>query len=465
MLESQRTIAKSASLSGAGLHTGNKVKVTFLPADPDTGVQFRRTDIDGCPLIPADIDHVVDNFRDTTLGIGDVHIRQVEHVLAALYGLQIDNVLVELNSNEPPVGDGSAQPFVNVLLEAGIVEQDAPRDYLEIDETITYSDKEKGIDMVVFPSDELRMTFMVDYQNPALGTQYTSMYSLKDEFVSEFASARTFCFLHEVEALHDQGLIQGGNLDNAVVIVDRQLTNDELKTLASRFDLKEDVVLGDNGILGGKELRYYNEPVRHKVLDLIGDLALLGVPLKAHVMAARSGHAAHVELVKKIQQIYKKKKISKKYQKQKAQQGVFLDSLAIERILPHRYPFLLVDRILDLVPKERVIGLKNVTFNEPFFPGHFPGHPIMPGVLIVEAMAQTGAVLLLDAIENPEEKVAYFMAIEKVRFRKPVLPGDQLIMELELARYRPSSCKMMGRTYVGDDLVCEAEFMAAIVDK
>ena len=465
MIENQRTIAKSVSLSGVGLHTGNKTTITFKPAEPNSGVRFIRTDVENCPEILADIDHVVDNFRDTAIGIGDIVIRQVEHVLAALYGLQVDNVIVELDANEPPVGDGSAMPFVNVLQGAGFVEQDAARDYLVIDETIPYSDPDRGIDIVVFPSDEFRITFMVDYQNPALGTQYTSMYSLTDEFVDEFAPARTFCFLNEIEQLHDQGLIQGGNLDNAVVIVDRQLNEDELKSLADRFGIEEKVVLGTNGVLGGKELRYINEPVRHKSLDLIGDLALLGVPLKAHVVAARSGHAAHVELVKEIRKVYKKKIISQKYQRNGSKKGVVLDITAIEKILPHRYPFLLVDRIVDLTPSERVVGIKNVTYNEPHFTGHFPGHPIMPGVLIIEAMAQTGAVLLLDTLEDPETKIAYFMAIDNVRFRKPVLPGDQLTMVVELLRYRVTSCKMTGKAYVGESLVAEADFMCAIVDR
>jgi UDP-3-O-[3-hydroxymyristoyl] N-acetylglucosamine deacetylase/3-hydroxyacyl-[acyl-carrier-protein] dehydratase len=465
MLKNQRTIAKPVSLSGVGLHTGHKTTITFKPSDPNEGIRFLRTDEENCPEIPADIEHVVDNFRDTTLGVGKIHIRQVEHVLAAIYGMEIDNVLVEVDSNEPPVGDGSAKPFVEILQKAGYKDQDSPRDYLEIEETITYSDKKNGVDMVVFPSDELQITFMVDYQNPALGTQYTVMYSLSEEFIREFAPARTFCFLHEVEELHDQGLIQGGNLDNAVVIVDRQLSEEELKNLAVRFNLNEEVVLGTNGILGGRKLRFYNEPVRHKTLDLIGDLALLGVPLKAHVMAARSGHATHVELVKEIRKVYKKKQITSKYQVRPAKKGTFLDIQAIEKILPHRYPFLLVDKIIDLIPKERVIGVKNISYNEPFFRGHFPGHPIMPGVLIVEGMAQTGAILLLDAYDDPEKKIAYFMGMDQVRFRKPVYPGDQLQMEVELLRYRPSSCKMGGKAFVSGELVCEAEFMVAIIDR
>ena len=465
MMKNQRTIVRPVSMSGVGLHTGNKTTVTFKPAEPNTGIRFLRTDCENAVEIPADIEHVVDNFRDTTLGIGSVQIRQVEHVLAAVYGLEIDNILVEINGNEPPVGDGSAMPFVKILQKAGFAEQNSPRDTLEIAETIVYADKENGIDMVVFPSDDFRITFMVDYQNPSLGTQYTSMYSLTEEFVREFAPARTFCFLHEVEELYDQGLIQGGNLDNAIVIVDRQLSKAELNGLVKKFRLKGDVSIGSNGILGGKELRFYNEPVRHKTLDLIGDLALLGVPLQAHVMAARSGHAAHVELVKKIRKVYKKKQITSKYQTRPAKKGVFLDIQAIEKILPHRYPFLLVDRILDLVPKERVIGVKNVTANEPFFQGHFPGHPIMPGVLIIEAMAQTGAILLLDTLGNPEKKLAFFTGMENVRFRKPVVPGDQLQMEIEMIRCRPTSFKMTGKAFVSGELVCEAEFMAAIVDR
>ncbi len=466
MLELQRTIAKPVSISGTGLHTGSKTTVTFKPAPVNTGVRFKRIDIDHGPEIPADIDHVVDNSRDTTIGIGDVHIRQVEHVLAALYGLQIDNCIVEVDGNEPPVGDGSAMPFVDILEKAGFEEQNEPKEFLVIEETIPYSDPEKGIDIVVFPSDELRITFMVDYKNPALGTQYTSMYSLTDEFVEEFAPARTFCFLHEVEVLHDQGLIQGGDLENAVVIVDRDLTDDELQALAKRFNLNhEDVVLGTNGILGDKELRFYNEPVRHKALDLLGDLALLGVPLKAHVIAARSGHAAHVALVKEIRKIYKKKQLTSRFQTTKAHQGALLDINAIQKILPHRYPILLVDKIVDLVPGERVVGIKNVTMNEPFFQGHFPGHPIMPGVLIVEAMAQTGSILILDSMEKPEEKVAYFMGIDGVKFRKPVLPGDTLQLVIELLRLRKNTCRMMGRAYVENELVCEAEMMAMIVDR
>jgi UDP-3-O-[3-hydroxymyristoyl] N-acetylglucosamine deacetylase/3-hydroxyacyl-[acyl-carrier-protein] dehydratase len=462
MLKNQQTIKEPVSYSGVGLHTGNKTKITFEPAPANTGILFKRADIPDSPPIPADVDHVIDISRGTTIGIGEVKIHTVEHVLASISGLEIDNIICNVHGNEPPVGDGSALPFVEVLLKAGFVEQDSPRDYLIIDRTIAYSDPGRGIDIVVFPSDEFRITFMVDYKNPALGTQYTSMYSLHEEFATEFAAARTFCFLHEVEELWKQGLIKGGDIDNAVVIIDRDMDAQELNDLRKMFGIDSQVNLSTNGILNGKELRYPNEPVRHKALDLIGDLALLGVPLKAHIMAARSGHGANAELVKLIRKEYKKKLIRSKYQIR--ENNVVLDSTAITKILPHRYPFLLVDRILDLVPLEYVVGIKNVTVNEPFFQGHFPGKPIMPGVLIVEAMAQVGGIMLLNTESDPSKKLVYFTGIDNVRFRKTVVPGDALRYEVEMGAFRRSMCKMYGRAYVEDELVCEAELMAAIVD-
>lgn len=465
MFKNQQTITKEMEYSGVGLHTGNQTTVTFKPAPVNTGVRFKRTDIDNSSEIFADIEHVIDISRGTTIGDGNIKIHTVEHLLAAISGLEIDNLLVEIHGNEPPVGDGSALPFVEVLLKAGIVEQDSPKDYLIIDKTITYRNPDKDIDIVVFPSDEFRITFMIDYKNPALGTQYTSMYSLHDEFATEYAAARTFCFLSEVEELWKSGLVKGGNLDNAVVIIDREMDKSELDDLRKLFGLGAEVNLGDNGILNGKKLRFYNEPVRHKALDLIGDLCLLGVPLKAHVMAARSGHEANVELVKIIRKEYKKKQIRSKYQGKTDGKGVFLDINAIHKILPHRYPFLLVDKIIDLVPQERVVGVKNVSVNEPFFQGHFPGRPIMPGVLIVEAMAQVGGILLLNTEVDPSSKLVYFTGIDNVRFRKLVVPGDALRFEVELVKNRRSMCKMAGRAYVSDELVCEAELMAAIVDR
>ncbi|NOZ60623.1 MAG: bifunctional UDP-3-O-[3-hydroxymyristoyl] N-acetylglucosamine deacetylase/3-hydroxyacyl-ACP dehydratase [Calditrichaeota bacterium] len=465
MLKNQRTIKKAVSISGVGLHTGNPATLTFKPASENSGIRFKRLDIENSPEILADIDHVVDISRGTTIGQNGVNVHTVEHVLAAIAGLEIDNILVELTNNEPPVGDGSAMPFVKILQEAGFERQSTPKNYIVIEKTIAYHDDDRKIDIVVVPSDQFRITFMVDYQNPALGTQYTSLYSLEDEFIKDFAPARTFCFLHEVEMLKEQGLIKGGNVDNAIVIIDRKIDESEFGRLKTLFNIPESVILGENGILDGKELRFVNEPVRHKALDLIGDLALLGAPLIGHIMAARSGHAANVELVKLLRKEFEKKKIVSKYQKRAAGKGVVLDINAIHKILPHRYPFLLVDKIIDLVPKERVVGIKNVTANEPFFMGHFPGHPVMPGVLIIESMAQVGGILLLDAEEDSSNKLVYFTGIDNVKFRKPVIPGDQLRFELDMVKYRRSICKMVGKGFVGENLVVEAELSAAVVDR
>ncbi len=465
MLKQQRTIKQPVSTSGIGLHTGNKSKLTFKPAPENSGIRFKRVDIENCPEILADIEHVVDISRGTSIGQNGVTIHTVEHVLAAVAGLEIDNILVELTNNEPPVGDGSALPFVEILEQAGFEEQSSPKDYIIIERTFAYHNDERKIDIVVVPSDQFRITFMVDYQNPALGTQYTSLYSLEDEFVSEFAPSRTFCFLHEVEMLKEHGLIKGGNVDNAIVILDRELDKSEFDRLKKLFKIPDTTILGENGILDGKELRFYNEPVRHKALDLIGDIALLGAPLIGHIMAARSGHAANVELVKMLRKEFEKQKIASKYQKRSPGKGVVLDINAIHQILPHRYPFLLVDKIVDLIPKEHVVGIKNVTANEPFFIGHFPGRPIMPGVLIIEAMAQVGGILLLNSEDDPSNKLVYFTGIDKVKFRKTVIPGDQLRFELDMVKFRQSICKMVGKGYVKDDLVCEAELSAAVVDR
>ncbi|MBL7093444.1 bifunctional UDP-3-O-[3-hydroxymyristoyl] N-acetylglucosamine deacetylase/3-hydroxyacyl-ACP dehydratase [candidate division KSB1 bacterium] len=465
MLKLQRTIKQPVSISGVGLHTGNETILTFKPAPENSGIRFKRTDVEDSPEIIADIDHVSDISRGTTINQNGTVIHTVEHVLAAIAGLEIDNILVELTGNEPPVGDGSAMPFVEILQQAGFEEQTSPKDYIVIEKTISYHDEDRKVDIVVVPSDQFRITFMVDYQNPALGTQYTSLYSLEDEFVSEFAPTRTFCFLHEVEALKEQGLIKGGNVENAIVILDRKIDKSEFGRLKKLFNIPDKTILGANGILDGKELRFDNEPVRHKALDLIGDLALLGAPLIGHIMAARSGHAANVELVKMLRKEFEKKKIVSKYQQHAAGKGVVLDINAIHKILPHRYPFLLVDKIIDFVPKERVVGIKNVTFNEHFFIGHFPGAPVMPGVLQIEAMAQVGGILMLDADQDTSNKLVFFTGIDKVKFRKPVVPGDQIRFELEMVRYRRSICKMAGKGYVGDELVVEAELSAAVVER
>ncbi|MCX6640102.1 MAG: bifunctional UDP-3-O-[3-hydroxymyristoyl] N-acetylglucosamine deacetylase/3-hydroxyacyl-ACP dehydratase [bacterium] len=464
MIKTQRTIKGSISYSGIGLHTGEPCSLTFHPAPEGHGIRFRRQDIPNSPIIPATIDHVVDISRGTILGIKDIRIHTVEHVMAALSGLEIDNVLIDLTAGEPPVGDGSAMPFVEAINTIGIEEQTAPKEYLEIEKTIIYHNEEKGIDLVVVPAPTFRITYMIDYRNPALGTQYTSLYDLQEEFVSEFASSRTFCFLSEVESLKEQGLIKGGNLENSVVILDREIDDSEFDRLKKMFNLNTDVIRGDNGILDGRKLRYYNEPVRHKLLDLIGDLALLGFPIKGHILAARAGHAAHVELVRMIRKEYEKNKIIRTYQGKSSKDFIF-DAAAITRILPHRYPFLLVDKIIDLSPGERVTGVKCVTYNEHFFQGHFPGYPIMPGVLIIEALGQAGGLLLLNSLEHPETKLVFFTGMDEVRFRKPVIPGDQLFLKIELEFFRRGICRMKGKAYVNDVVVAEAIMSAVVRDK
>lgn len=464
MIQTQRTIANPVSMSGIGLHTGTECTMTFKPAAENTGIRFVRVDLGGNPEIPAVAEHVVDVSRGTTIGIGEAKVHTVEHVLAAIVGLQIDNIIIELDGIEPPVGDGSALPYVEVLQKSGFVQQEAPKDYLVIDETVMYHNEEKQIDIVALPLDGYRITVMVDYQNPALGSQHTGLFDLEKEFVTEFAPARTFCFLSEVEALANQGLIRGGDLDNAVVIVDHNLNDKELKELGKKIGITENFVLGEQGILNNKQLRFKNEPVRHKLLDLMGDLALIGAPIKAQILAARPGHKANVEFAKQIRKLYQQKKLVKKFQFVK-KEGVVFDSNAIQRILPHRYPFLLVDKIIHLDMDKKVIGVKSVTVNEPFFIGHFPGQPIMPGVLILEAMAQTGGILLLNSFPNPEEKLVYFMQINNAKFRKPVVPGDQLFMEVELTQKKSKVVMMAARAYVNDVMVAEADFMAGIVDK
>jgi len=403
--------------------------------------------------------------RGTTIGINGVNVHTTEHVLAALYGLQIDNCSIEMSGPEPPVMDGSSLPFAEALLSAGIAKQDEPKNYLVIDETVEFHDTVNTVDIVALPLDSFRVTVMVDYKNPALGSQHSGLFDLEKEFLKDFAPSRTFCFLSEVETLANQGIIKGGDIDNAVVIVDKSMNNEELQSLAGKLDLEHDhLAIGENGILNNRALRFQNEPARHKLLDLLGDIALLGMPLRAQVLAARPGHASNVEFVKQLKKYADRNKLARQYQHEK-KAGVIFDINAIQNILPHRYPFLLIDKIVEFKLDEKIVSIKNVTMNEPFFQGHFPGNPVMPGVLIIEAMAQTGGIMMLNGTENIQEMLVYFMGIDKARFRKPVLPGDTLVIEAVMTNKRRSVCQFDAKAYVRGELVCEASLMATVMPK
>ena len=440
MKQKQATLAKEVSFSGVGLHSGARTTLVFKPAPANSGIKFVRSDLASKPEIGAQIANAVptgDYSRRTVLGCGDVTISTVEHVLAAVSGLGIDNLTIELDTAEPAESDGSSAPFVKVLKEAGIVEQDAWRKYIEVKSPIALT--ENGVQMVALPHDGLRISFTAHYDHPLIGTQYASFDVSQEVFETEIAPARTFSLLKDVEDLRSRGLIKGGSLENSIVIGDSEIMNEE-------------------------PLRFSDEFVRHKVLDLLGDLCLLGMPVKAHIISVKSGHASNIKLVKLLKDRFggPSNSLAGRHVRDVPSS---LSIEEIEEIMPHRYPFLLVDRILSLEEGKRVVGIKNVTINEPFFQGHFPGHPIMPAVLIIEAMAQVGGVLLLSMVENPKEKLVYFMAIDKAKFRKPVFPGDQLRFELEMLRLRMNTCKMKGKAFVGEDLVAEAELLSGLVDR
>ena len=463
-IKNQRTIAKKTSCVGTGLHTGVESKITFKPAVEDFGIRFKRMDVDGCPEIKADIDHVVDISRGTTIEENGVRIHTVEHALAACVGIGLDNVLIELSEKEPPVMDGSGIDFVEALLKSGVVKQNVPKNYLHIDEAVGYTDPARGVDIHIMPSDQFRVTFMLDYDYKSLGTQFTTMDEVEKNFASEIAPARTFCFLSEIEHLKEEGLIKGGNIDNAVVIVDKTIDEEEAKKLSDLFGIEKEISLGSNGTLGGTEFRFDNEPVRHKALDLIGDLALLGMPIQGHVIASKSGHAANVELVKEIKKVYKAKINRQRYPARVSPRAMF-DINSIIRLLPHRYPFVLVDRIVDITPGEKLTAYKNVSINEPFFQGHFPNQPVMPGVLVLEAMCQAGCFLVLNSVDNPMEKNMFFSSLSDSRFRHPIIPGDQLRLEMVLEKFRLGTALLVGKAYVEDKLVAEGKLKATVVDR
>ncbi|RYY23436.1 MAG: bifunctional UDP-3-O-[3-hydroxymyristoyl] N-acetylglucosamine deacetylase/3-hydroxyacyl-ACP dehydratase [Sphingobacteriaceae bacterium] len=457
----QRTIKADVSVSGTGLHTGEKVTLTFRPAPENHGFKFRRIDIDGQPVIDADVDNVTDTSRGTTITQNGASVNTVEHVLASLVGLELDNVLIDLDGPETPIMDGSSLQFIDALVEVGFVEQEADREYFSIPYNIHYSETDRKVDMVAMPLDDYRFTCMVDYNSPVLGSQHASISTIT-EFRREIASCRTFCFLHELEMLLKHNLIKGGDINNAIVVVDRDVNQEELQHLAKLFNRK-DIDVAPQGILNNIELRHQNEPARHKLLDMIGDLALVGVPLKGHIMAARPGHAANIAFAKKIKALIKKERSKKSFYIYDPNDKPVYDTVQIMNILPHRPPMLLIDRIMELT-KTHVVGIKAVTMNEPFFAGHFPGAPVMPGVLQIEAMAQTGGILVLNTVPDPENWLTLFLKIENARFKDKVLPGDTVVFQCDLlAPIRRGIAQMKGIGTVGRKVVVEAELMAQIV--
>lgn len=459
----QTTLKNSITVSGVGLHTGAVVNLTFSPAPVNHWYKFQRTDLEGQPIIEADCELVVDTSRGTTLEKNGARISTVEHALAALVGLEIDNVLLEIDGPEMPIMDGSSKPFVDALLSVGIVEQDAEREYFHIPVNVHYNDNQNHIEMVAMPLDDYRATVMVDYNSPVLGSQHATITNL-NEFEKEISSCRTFCFLHELEMMLNNNLIKGGDLNNAIVIVDRVVEDEEMERLAKVFN-KPKVEVRKEGILNNLELRFQNEPARHKLLDLLGDLALIGMPIKAQIMAARPGHASNVAFARKIKALIKKtrKKNNSDAPVYNPNVKALYEYKEISKFLPHKHPFLLVDKILEKTPTY-VIAIKNITGDQYFFDGHFPGDPIFPGVLQLEAMAQAGGVLILSEVEDPENYTTLFLKIDKARFKDKVVPGDTLVMKLEMLEpVRRGIYLMRGRCFVGEKLVSEAEMMAQIV--
>lgn len=461
MTEKQKTIKEKVSISGVGLHTGKPVTLTFLPAPPNHWFKFQRIDLPEQPIIDANVDYVVNTERGTTLGKDGVLVHTTEHVLAALIGMNLDNCLIQIDGPEMPIMDGSAAPFIDVLQKVGIVEQDAERTYFELKENLTFECTERKIEMLAVPQDTYRITVMVDYNSEILGTQHASMYHL-GEFIPEIAQCRTFVFLHELELLIQHNLIKGGDLNNAIVLVDRELPKEKIDYLKKVFH-KEHVEVKGKGVLNNTKLYFYNEPARHKLLDIVGDLALVGQHMKIHILAARPGHYGNTQFAKKIKEVIKKQKKEQYIPKINLNAPPVVDIKEIMSILPHRHPFLLVDRIVELTP-EYVVGIRNVTFNDYWFPGHFPDEPVMPGVLIIEALAQTGGILALKSVPDPENYQTYFLKIDSAKFKQKVVPGDVLVMRMDLAEpIRRGICHMIGRAYVGNKLVCEADMTAQIV--
>jgi UDP-3-O-[3-hydroxymyristoyl] N-acetylglucosamine deacetylase/3-hydroxyacyl-[acyl-carrier-protein] dehydratase len=459
----QTTLKAPVTLHGVGLHSGAEVSLTFQPAEAHHGYKFRRVDLPGQPIIEADCDLVTDTSRGTTLEKNGASISTVEHVLAALVGLEIDNVLMDVSGPEMPIMDGSSIPFVEALSACGTIELEAEREYFEIPYNIHYTDPENQVEIIAMPVNDYRLTVMVDYNSPVLGSQHAALTHIS-EFKNQIAPCRTFCFLHELEMLLANNLIKGGDLNNAIVVVDRAVSQDELDRLAKVFN-KPSVEVRKEGILNNLDLRFQNEPARHKLLDMVGDLALAGMPIKGQIMAARPGHASNVAFAKKIKQVIKKE--LRRKQEGPPQYDVnakpLYNTADIIKMLPHKHPFLLVDKIVSK-DERTIVAVKNITYDQPFFAGHFPGDPIMPGVLQLEAMAQAGGVLILSTVPDPENYSTYFLKIDNAKFKDKVVPGDTLVMKMELLDIRRGICTMTGKAFVGDKLVSEAE-MTALISK
>ncbi len=458
----QTTIKAEISLTGVGLHTGKEVKMTFKPAPINNGFTFVRVDLEGSPVIEADANYVVNTQRGTNLEKLGVKIQTSEHVLAAFVGCDVDNVIIELNASEPPIMDGSSKYFVEAIEKAGIEEQEAERKYYVVKEVISFTDEATGSEILVMPSDDYQVTAMVDFGTKVLGTQNATMKNIAD-FKTEIADARTFSFLHELESLLENGLIKGGDLNNAIVYVDKEISPNTMENLKVAFG-KEKISVKPNGILDNLTLHYPNEAARHKLLDVVGDLALIGTRIKGKIIANKPGHFVNTQFAKKMAKIIK---IEQRNQipVYDLHQEPLMDIHKIMAMLPHRPPFLLVDKIFEL-SDTHVVGLKNVTMNEPFFVGHFPDAPVMPGVLIVEAMAQTGGILVLSTVPDPENYLTFFMKIDNVKFKHKVLPGDTLIFKCDLITpIRRGICHMQANAYANGKLVAEAELMAQIAKK
>jgi len=458
----QHTINEEISISGAGIHTGQSVTMRLKPSEPNTGIVFQRVDLTGKPVIKADVDNVIETNRSTTIEVNGARVSTIEHLMASLVGMQVDNVLIEIDGDEVPILDGSAEPFVEILEKTGVRQQSAKKIYYNIVHNISFVDEEKKVEMVALPYNEYRINTLIDFNSPILGTQHAALKNITD-FNSEIAPCRTFCFFHELEALLANNLIKGGDINNAIVVVDKPVTDDQVSRISKVFK-KTDVHVSEEGILNNLKLRFPNEPARHKLLDVVGDLALVGFPFKAHIIANRPGHSSNVKFAKKIKEHIKKYKHRQEIPKYDPAQPPVLDIHAIEKVLPHRYPFLLVDKVVELTEKY-VIAIKNVTYNEPFFQGHFPGNCVMPGVLQVEALAQAGGFLAIP--RNTEEKYdTYFLKIENCKFKQKVVPGDTMILKMELTNpIRRGICEMKGTIFVGDKLVTEADLVAQIVKR